>query len=68
LVEQLEEVSGLKGPLPQTFFVGRDGKLVATESGEALTTEEGTVLGAISEKDLEARIQDLLTDTPSTTP
>lgn len=60
LVEQLEEVSGLNGALPQTFFVGRDGILVASESGEALTSDGGTVLGAISEEDLAARIRELL--------
>ena len=61
LVAQLEEISGLRDALPQTFFVGRDGNFLASDSGEEVTTEGPTaVLGAISEKELEAQIQKLL--------
>ena len=69
LVGELEDVSGLHGALPQTFFVGRDGYFLASESGEEVATEGQTaVLGALSEEDLEARIQQLLAGSSTPTP
>lgn len=69
LVGQLEEISGISGALPQTFFVGRDGSLIGTESGSEVGTQGSTVvLGAISEEELEAQIQDLLEDSSTPQP
>ena len=65
LVAQLEEISGLRDALPQTFFVGSDGNFLASDSGEEVATEGTTaVLGAISEEELEAHIQKLLAGPP----
>jgi len=69
LVGQLEEISGIRGALPQTFFVGSDGSLIGTESGSQVGSQGSTVvLGAISEEELEAQIQELLRATPSPQP
>jgi cytochrome c biogenesis protein CcmG/thiol:disulfide interchange protein DsbE len=68
LVSELEDFSGISDAWPQTFFVGIDGRFVSSDAGEALTTQDGTVLGAISEEDLEARIAELLGAAPAPTP
>lgn len=59
LVSKLEELSGISDAWPQTFFIGTDGRLVAAESGDALTTADGTVLGALTEAELEASVMKL---------
>jgi cytochrome c biogenesis protein CcmG/thiol:disulfide interchange protein DsbE len=68
LVAELEEFSGISDAWPQTFFVGTDGRFVSSDAGDALTTEDGTVLGAISERDLETRIAQLLGAAPAASP
>jgi peroxiredoxin len=68
LVAELEEISGISDTWPQTFFVSEEGRFVANEAGEALTTDRGAVLGAISEEDLEAAISALLTAGSAPTP
>jgi peroxiredoxin len=69
LVEQLEEISGIRGALPQTFFVARDGSLIGTESGAQVGSQGSTVvLGAISEEELERRISELLEVGSATSP
>ena len=51
--------------LPQTFFIDRSWNFLASESGEEVSSQGGTtVLGAVSEEDLEAQIQKLL-DSPN---
>jgi cytochrome c biogenesis protein CcmG, thiol:disulfide interchange protein DsbE len=63
LVRELEEISGIRGALPQTFFVGRDGYLVGSGTGNEVGSRGSTaVLGALSEEELEAQIQTLLGD------
>jgi cytochrome c biogenesis protein CcmG, thiol:disulfide interchange protein DsbE len=47
--------------LPQTFFISEDWRLLATVSGEELSSLGGTqILGAISEDELDRNIQALL--------
>ena len=67
LVGELEDISGIHGALPQTFFIDAEGNFQAAESGDELATQGDTaVLGALSEEDLEARVDELLA--PPTTP
>ena len=69
LVGELEEISGIRGALPQTFFVGRDGSLIGTESGSQVGSQGSTVvLGAISEEELERQIEELLQASPTPQP
>jgi cytochrome c biogenesis protein CcmG/thiol:disulfide interchange protein DsbE len=59
LAEQLE-VYGL----PQTFFIREDGTLSGAKTGDRTDEDSGTAtFGALSEKQLEAGIAELLTET-----
>jgi cytochrome c biogenesis protein CcmG, thiol:disulfide interchange protein DsbE len=61
LVGQLEEISGIGQALPQTFFVGRDGYLAGSISGEEVNSQGSQViLGAMTEEELESEIQNIL--------
>lgn len=60
LVEGLEDISGIHGALPQTFFVTRGGYIQGSGAGGRLRDEgEVAVLGAMSESALESRIAEL---------
>lgn len=68
LVGRLEDISGIVG-LPQTFFVRPDGVLAGSVSGNEIGSEGSTVvLGAMSEEQLEAEVQNLLNASDSPQP
>lgn len=49
--------------LPRTYFVRRDGSLLAESSGERVGSRGGTeILGPITEDELHRRVRDLLAD------
>jgi thiol-disulfide isomerase/thioredoxin len=71
--QKLATSLGVGMGLPQTFFVDRDGNLVASSvrqdepddggsNGLEIRTGRGAVLGAISKEELESKIEELLGD------
>ena len=64
--QELADALGIECRLPQTFFVARDGRFLATSEGQEIgdgggeVVLGGVVLGGIEAEQLEARIEELL--------